>query len=218
EAGELKLDVKRAQLARDPIWLPAVENRGEGVFLGFNSQAIDAWKARPDVQARGRELDAGFRAWLAHRNLDPSTPWPGLPYVMLHSLSHLLITSVSLSCGYSASALRERVYAGSSGYGILILTGGSGAEGTLGGLVDVGRRIEEHLLQAIEYGRLCSNDPVCSHHSPQSELEQRYLQGAACHGCLLMSETSCERRNDHLDRALVVPTLSTPGVAFLGGT
>ena len=34
------------------------------------------------------------------------------------------------------------------------------------------------------------------------------LQGAACHGCLLIAETSCEQRNDFLDRALVVPTVA----------
>src|SRR5580704_17625477 len=64
-----------------------------------------------------------------------------------------------LECGYSASAIRERIYAGDAGYGILLHTGTPDSEGTLGGLVHVGRRIEEHLRSAIELGRLCSNDP-----------------------------------------------------------
>jgi hypothetical protein len=70
--------------------------------------------------------------------------FPGLPYVMLHSLSHLLITAVSLECGYAASSIRERIYAGEAGYGILLYTGSAGSEGTLGGLVEVGKRIEYH--------------------------------------------------------------------------
>ena len=33
--GELELDVERADLSLNQTWLPAVENRGEGVFIGF---------------------------------------------------------------------------------------------------------------------------------------------------------------------------------------
>ena len=45
-------------------------------------------------------------------------------------------------------------------------------------------------------------------------MEQRWLHGAACHGCALVAETSCEMRNDYLDRALVVPALGYPDAAF----
>jgi hypothetical protein len=41
-----------------------------------------------------------------------------------------------------------------------------------------------------------------------------HLHGAACHGCLLIAETSCEQRNDWLDRALVVPTIAVSDAAF----
>ncbi len=211
--GELDLAVERAPLARETSWLPAVENKGEGVFLSFSSAAMDAWLTRDPVQERGRALMAGFEVWRARRRLHKAE-FPGLPYLMLHSLSHLLITAVSLDCGYSASAIRERIYAGPSGYGILLYTGSTGSEGTLGGLVEVGRNIEAHLNRALELGRLCSNDPVCAQHDPTQQEAERFLQGAACHGCLLIAETSCERRNELLDRALVVPTVATPGAAF----
>ena len=61
---------------------------------------------------------------------------------------------------------------------------------------------------ALERGLLCSNDPFCSMHQPESDLEKRYSHGAACHGCELIAETSCEIRNEFLDRALVSPTVS----------
>jgi Domain of unknown function (DUF1998) len=133
---------------------------------------------------------------------------------MLHSLSHLLITAVSLECGYAASAIRERVYASSSGYGILLYTGTSGSEGTLGGLVQVGKRIDYHFGKALGLSRLCSNDPVCAQHEPDDPREERFLHGSACHGCLLIAETSCERRNEFLDRALVVDTVEELGAGF----
>jgi hypothetical protein len=113
--------------------------------------------------------------------------FPGLPYFLLHSLSHLLLTAVSLECGYPASSIRERVYALDAGYGILLYTGTPDAEGTLGGLVETGRQIDRHLHAALELGRLCSNDPVCAQHDPQSQHECRFLHGAACHGCLLIA-------------------------------
>ena len=69
-----------------------------------------------------------------------------------------------------------------------------------------GRDIARHVARALELGRLCSNDPVCAHHAPAPP-DQQPLHGAACHGCLLIAETSCEQRNDFLDRALVVATV-----------
>jgi len=211
--GELDLDVELAPLARETSWVPATENRGEGVFLAFSEDAIEHWLLQPGVKARGSKLLDGFVAWQKRKGNDKAT-FPGLPYIMLQSLAHLLITTVSLECGYSASSIRERIYAGESGYGILLFTGGAGSEGTLGGLVDIGRTIEHQLERALELGRLCSNDPVCAQHEPDDHNEERYLHGAACHGCLLIAETSCERRNEFLDRALVVPTVSTTDAAF----
>lgn len=107
----------------------------------------------------------------------------GLPYVMLHSFAHLLITGVSLECGYPASSIRERIYAlPSIGYGLLLYTETTDAEGTLGGLIQVGRRIHEHVRNALEMSELCSNAPVCSQHDPQNPHEHRFLHSATCHG------------------------------------
>ena len=212
--GELDLEVKRAALAREISWLPAVENRGEGIFLQFRREAIDSWLARAEVQRRGRVLMGGFDLWRAEHQR-ATREFCGLPYLMLHSLSHLLITSISLECGYPASSIRERIYAMKDvGYGILLYTGSPDAEGTLGGIIQVGRRIHEHLRNALELGELCSNDPVCAQHDAQNPHERRFLHGAACHGCLLIAETSCEQQNDFLDRALVVPTVDNLGVEF----
>jgi hypothetical protein len=135
----------------------------------------------------------------------------------LHSLSHLLLTAESLECGYPASSIRERVYALEAGYGILLYTGTPDAEGTLGCLIETGQQIERHLRAALELGRLCSNDPVSAQHDPQSRHERRFLHGAACHGCLLIAETSREQHNDFLDRALLVPTVEDLGAEFFTG-
>jgi hypothetical protein len=211
--GELDLNVERAALSMNQPWLPAVENRGEGVFIGFKAADITAWKDRAAVVARGERLLAGFNAWAKdHQVANPK--FPGSPYVMLHTLSHLLITAVALDCGYAASSIRERIYVGEAGYGILLYTASPDAEGTLGGLVEAADRIAVYLRDATDMGRLCSNDPVCAQHQPDNRQEDRLLSGAACHGCVLLAESSCERRNDFLDRALVVPTVDGESAAF----
>lgn len=215
--GEYETDVERASIASEPSWFPAIENRGEGVFIQFGAKAITTWLSRPAVQQRLHALESGHKQWMKDRRSE--RPFPGGPYVMLHTLSHLLIQSLAMRCGYPASSIRERIYTDleAERYGILLYTGSADSEGTLGGLVQQGRHIGRHLLQALRIGALCSNDPVCSHHSPGRSLEERFLHGAACHGCALIAETSCEMRNDYLDRALVTPVLGCAGAAFFEG-
>ncbi len=212
--GELEIGVQPALLAREITWVPAIENRGEGIFIQFKSEALNEWAMQSAVQSYGTSLLAGFEVWKSEHK-GSRREFPPLPYYMLHSLSHMLITSISLECGYPASSIRERIYAFDDvGYGILLYTGSPDSEGTLGGLVQEGRRIHEHMRQALTNAELCSNDPVCSQHQPDNLHERRFLHGAACHGCLLIAETSCEQQNDYLDRALVVPTVENLGVEF----
>ncbi len=105
---ELEIGVRLAAIDLDMSWVPAYENKGEGVFISFSPKAIDEWLAKPTVKKRGIELIEGFKQWKASKGI--KSEWlPNLPYIMLHSLSHLLITAISLECGYSASAIRERI-------------------------------------------------------------------------------------------------------------
>jgi hypothetical protein len=214
--GEYETDVERAQIAIEPQWFPAVENRGEGIFIQLRAEALNSWLSRPEVAQRLEGLAMGHGLWSDDRKAKRA--FPGGPYVLLHTLSHLLIQSLAMRCGYPASSIRERIYADAEAghYGILLYTGSPDADGTLGGLVQEARRIEDHLLTALRMGALCSNDPICSQHAPGTSLEKRWLHGAACHGCALVAETSCEMRNDYLDRALVVPVLGVANAAFFG--
>ena len=218
--GEYDLGVQSQRLSLSADWLPACEIRGEGLLVELDAAAVAAWEQRPEVIARDRELQAGFKAWAASLGPGASPIYPGIRFYLLHSLSHLLITAISLHCGYPSASLRERIYCASAESdlpmaGILLSTGTAGTEGTLGGLVEEGRRFPHHLRRALEIGALCSNDPVCGAHSPQGDFSERFLEGAACHGCLFLAEPSCERFNQFLDRALVVPTLGQDeGLAF----
>jgi len=212
--GEFETDVERAEIAIEPQWFPAVENRGEGIFVQLRDSAVKEWLGRSSVAQRIDGLVTGHGLWMADRKAKRS--FPGGPYVLLHTLSHLLIQSIAMRCGYPASSIRERIYADAPAgrFGILLYTGSPDAEGTLGGLVQAARHLENHLLLALRMAGLCSNDPICAQHAPGSSMEKRWLHGAACHGCALVAETSCEMRNDYLDRALVVPVVGASDSAF----
>ena len=188
-------------------WLPAAEVRGEGIFLELDADVIAAWEKKPSVKQRAEQLLRAFEAD------GGGGVFPGARFYLLHSLAHLMLTAISLECGYSASAIRERLYCGQAEENgpnmaaVMLTTGTTGSEGTLGGLVEEGRRVRHHLREVWDLGRLCSNDPVCAAHDPSAESSDRKTEGAACHGCLYIAECSCERFNKYLDRALVVPTI-----------
>ena len=160
----------------------------------------------------------GFRNWADSK---PGVRPRGVVYALLHSLSHALMTEIALDCGYPASALKERIYAlppaapeGPLRCGLLIYTATAGTQGTLGGLVEVADRFSVVLHGALRRLEVCSSDPVCADHDPVTHADDRATHGAACHGCLLIAETSCEARNLFLDRALLVETMAEPGAAF----
>lgn len=208
--GDVKVDI--AHLGHMTDWLPAVENRGEGLWIQLDEARLAKWEGHAVVQRRTEALRAGWARAFA----DGAGPaFFGARYYLLHSLSHLLIQAIALECGYGASSLRERIYCSPPGSSspmaaILLTTTTPGSEGTLGGLVAQGRQLDLHLERALRLAQLCSNDPVCASHAPNDEHGERHLEGAACHGCLYLAEVSCERMNRMLDRALVVPVIDQP--------
>ena len=141
-------------------------------------------------------------------------------YVLLHSLAHALIRQFSLECGYTTASIRERIYSRSTEgdhepmAGVLLYTAAPDSEGTLGGLVSLGepKALGRHLDQALEAMRLCASDPLCAEHHPYRD--SLTLHGAACHACLFLPETSCERGNKYLDRSVLVSTVQQADLAF----
>ncbi|MBI5162746.1 MAG: DUF1998 domain-containing protein [Magnetospirillum sp.] len=221
ELEDVQLAVDGAPLSLGADWLPAVEQFGEGLFIHFDEAAITEWLGREAVGPRARQLLGGYERWAELRG-DRRAPNPGLVYTMLHSLSHVLMAEIALECGYPASALKERIYALANplrrnhidSCGILVYTATSGNQGTLGGLVATSARFATILTSALDRLEVCSNDPICADHEPASSADDRALHGAACHGCLLIAETSCENRNLFLDRSLLVETMAGLGAGF----
>jgi hypothetical protein len=201
----------------DGEWLPAYNVFGEGVYLELDEERLRRWEVQEDVVQRIRGLNARYNRGRQDRNLAPRDVTAR--FVLLHTLSHLLMNRLTFECGYSSASLRERLYVSahpvSPMAGVLIYTAAGDAEGTLGGLVRMGRPgyLEPVISRALDEARWCSVDPVCMELGAAGGQGPNSCNLAACHNCALVPETACEEFNQLLDRALVV---GVPGNRTMG--
>jgi hypothetical protein len=215
-------DGRETPLSREsPIWLPASEVRGEGLFLRLKEAALQEWENGSAVLALEREFLESHKEWRRLRRQKPlEAGFPGIRFVLLHSVAHALMRQIALECGYTSASVRERLYCRSAAQdhgpmaGILIYTAASDSEGTLGGLVQLGQPITlgRQIQHALESMRICASDPLCAEHTPIGD--GRSVHGACCHACLFAPETSCERGNRFLDRTALVATFAARATEF----
>lgn len=212
------------------MWYLANQLRGEGIFIHLDPQihkdAMDIFeksnnedyaiwkkihqetlekndskiKQLQNEKHKEQEIDA-----LERQNLQTNPL-----FVWWHSFAHEFINQLSIDSGFSGVSLGERIYCveksdGTFNAGIFIYASSPGTDGTLGGLTSL---VDERILPVIVKKTLrkitsCSNDPICS----ASKIHNQKRTGAACHICLMNSETSCAYLNKFLDRNLVRGTL-----------
>ncbi|WP_339815351.1 DUF1998 domain-containing protein [Paenibacillus sp. FSL R5-0928] len=197
-------------------WLPGYVVFGEGVFFNFNEEFVREWEGRIQVSERSKPLSLRYRHLVANRRTKEKKITPR--FIMAHTFAHLLINQLVFECGYSSSSLRERLYVSDNESnpmcGVLIYTAAGDSDGTMGGLVRMGKPgyLEAVIRKAFSNAGWCSADPVCT---------EIGLQGpdscnlSACHSCSLIPETACEEFNRFLDRGLVVPLYGVdPSTAF----
>lgn len=182
-------------------WLPGIRNNGEGIFFRFDDSVLRKWERQ--VDARNLTRDTVTR----YNQQRDQMGYTALPiksrHILLHTFSHSLIKELAAHSGYSTTALKERIYCNDDMQGVLIYTASGDSEGSLGGLIELSdpEKLYPIFIRALEYMLYCSSDPNCS------EGEFKYhttANGAACHSCAYVSETSCEWGNQLLDRRLLL--------------
>lgn len=180
--GDLPGRLVSLSRAQYPSWTVATEDRGEGIFLQLDEDAAAAWEARV----------AGTDLWAAHKEahrrnydrrfsetaeeVDPDSRFPTPRYWLVHTLAHVLIRELAMTCGYSAARLSERLYAWPAddgrppAAGLLVSTTASDSDGTLGGLVALSERnrLARVMAQALWWATRCSSDPICATRTPRS--------------------------------------------------
>jgi hypothetical protein len=211
-----------------PTWVPATEDRGEGIFLQFDLDAVAKWEHKIETTPLWDAHREAHRRNFARRFsetaqiVNPDTRLPGPRYWLVHTLSHILIREMAMYSGYGAASLTERIYAWDeapqrdAAAGLLICTTASDSEGTLGGLVALSgpERLQGIVISALRRAARCSSDPVCAMRTPSDP--EDFLHGAACHTCCFASETSCEKANRFLDRRFLLDLPTSNGPAMRG--
>src|SRR5574344_369825 len=209
ELGLFETDYTPISKYPNKEWLPAIELFGEGIFIEFKKDKINKWAKQVE------------KRYLNMRNRMPFDIANGMfsaQYVLLHTISHLLIRQLAYSCGYNTTSIKEKIYSTYENndlemFGILIYTAATDSDGSLGGLVREGKT--EHICnlfdEMLQNAYWCSNDPICIESESQGFNSLNY---AACHACTLLPETSCVSRNCLLDRAAVVGMPDDRNIAF----
>jgi len=211
--NDQSLSQRQNMLWRKPIsnpaerWLPASVVYGEGLFIKFKEDRLKEWENNANIIDRIKKLnknaEAAQRSGNPVREISPR-------FVLLHTFAHTLINQLTFDCGYSTAALAERIYVSQDpAYpmaGILIYTADGDAEGTMGGLVRMGKPgfLEPLILRALTKSQWCSADPICMEIGAGGGQGPDSCNLAACHSCGLIPETACEEFNKFLDRALIV--------------
>ncbi|MGE4610475.1 MAG: DUF1998 domain-containing protein [Paracoccaceae bacterium] len=212
--GEEKVSMERNKYD----WLPAMEVRGEGVFIEFRDDKLLQWeilrkplkRAQHKNQMIQEAVLSGQPNFTRRKNVDER-------FLLIHSFAHLVIRQLAFECGYDAGSLKERVFVGDSEHikmnGVLIYTASGDAEGSLGGLVERGKPglFERTVSAALNEAQYCSNDPICLETTKQGH--QGY-NAAACHSCLLLPETCCEHNNLLLDRTAIIGSVDGPETGY----
>lgn len=194
ENGNMKNEIVSTGHEYDgEVWYPAYEGNGEGIFITSDYNPLDYLKLDEDITSEWVDV-------LNHMAMEDRNEIRSPLFVWWHTLSHALINSLSLSCGYNATSLNERIYIDGEKAGILIYNTSPGEDSGMGGLVETVKSFDVVLKNAMNSLISCSNDPLCYN----EKISRSKVNGAACHNCLLISETSCEHRNSLLDRHLFV--------------
>ncbi len=201
QAIEVKRELVKPDIVDECDWLPAIELFGEGIFFSIDEEILLKWEKIEAVQARAAVIMDKYE------KIDNSlygeveiTP----RFLLLHTLSHLLIRELESTSGYPAASLKERIYSsiGQNMSGVLIYTTVVDIVGSLGGIVESAEPKEFLALMegVFKHAQWCSLDPVCTEHEGQGP---GWLNRAACHACALIPEPSCDHGNVFLDRVFV---------------
>ena len=224
--GESVRSSSRYNDASDNVWHVANQLIGEGIFIHLDPAAHGC---ADEIFAGGSKSHAGWaeiHGQTRQRNIATIKTLGDVDgmeqrvdslsmeivhthplFVWWHTFAHELINQLAIDSGFSGTSLGERVYCiergdGQYAAGLLIYAVSPGADGTLGGLTSLVDKavLPEIVKKTLNKTRVCSVDPLCA----DTPVHRRKLHGAACHVCLMNSETSCAYQNKFLDRNIIL--------------
>jgi len=206
ESTDLNIQSKpTSKWGKNTEYLPAVENFGEGIFISFDEEQIISWvssvKKLERLQVLMQNISNNDMSFIKGKF---KTIEHLAKFMLIHTLSHILIKEFEYSVGYPSASIQERLFIDENEMSGLLLYTIAGAEGSYGGLI---KHSSEKLFNkifksAIIRAKDCSSDPIC--YNTQDGQGIGGLNMASCYSCALLPETSCEEFNSFLDRFLLV--------------
>lgn len=193
----------------DTKYLPAVESFGEGIFISFSNEQIEKWIDNSlGIQSFLMRVNTLFQNALNHEYKSVREKFLSerhlARFVLIHTISHILIKELEFLCGYPATSLNERLFIDEQNMQGLLIYTVAGAEGSFGGLVSQAteQQITRILKSALNRASDCASDPICYNTDDGQGIGG--LNMAACYSCTLVPENACEEFNSFLDRALLI--------------
>lgn len=193
-------------------YLPAIESFGEGIFIALSNDKIDSWLTSAEKNDNfKKKIDKLYNNIENHayRSIREKFGTPIdrghlIRFLLVHTLSHLLIKELEFLCGYPSTSLNERLFVDNDQMlGVLLYTI-AGAEGSYGGLVSQAPEVRmlRLLKSALRRASDCASDPICYNTDDGQGIGG--LNMAACYSCTLIPENACEEFNSFLDRSLLI--------------
>ncbi|KAA3596703.1 MAG: DUF1998 domain-containing protein [Calditrichaeota bacterium] len=197
-----------SNFGRQTHYLPAVESFGEGIFLSLDNEKVSNWLKKGFAEEKFcSRIDTVFQNmrennFIRNERFQEDKNFLA-KFILVHTLSHILIKELEFIVGYPATSLSERLYVNSEEMQGLLIYTVAGSEGSFGGLITQGKesRFKKILESALHRARDCASDPICYN---SIDGQGAGLNIAACYSCALLPETSCEEFNGFLDRALLI--------------
>lgn len=189
-------------------YLPAVESFGEGIFLAFDNEKLEKWLENSFININFVTRIHTIEENIKNNDLIKKTRFNSdrflSKFILVHTLSHILIKEFEFIVGYPATSLNERLYVNENDMAGLLICTVAGSEGSYGGVISQGNedKLSRILKSALVRAKDCASDPVC-----YNTIDGQGVGGlnmAACYSCALLPETSCEEFNSFLDRALLI--------------
>lgn len=195
--------------AKNTEYLPAIESYGEGIFLSLSDEKVDDWlsscNSSSNFQKRISQLFKNCQSHAYKSVVEKFTSEKHLArFLLIHTLSHLLIKELEFLCGYPSTSINERLFVDEDKMQGLLIYTVAGSEGSFGGLVS--QSTEKAMLHILKSALLraldCASDPICYNTDEGQGIGG--LNMAACFSCALLPENACEEFNSFLDRAILV--------------
>lgn len=193
-------------------YLPAIESFGEGIFIALSNDKISNWLKQAEKNDEfKKKINKLYENIESHAYRSVKEKF-GLPidrvhlvrFLLIHTLSHLLIKELEFLCGYPSTSLNERLFVDKNQMQGVLLYTIAGAEGSYGGLVSQATELKmlRLLKSALRRATDCASDPICYNTDDGQGIGG--LNMAACYSCTLIPENACEEFNSFLDRSLLI--------------